>query len=47
MIENVHLNVKNQKQYVETIKQKIEKNVMIEMIIEQQIAKITVQQNVK
>jgi hypothetical protein len=47
MIENVHLNVKKQKQYVETIKQKIEKNVMIEIIIEQQIAKITVQQNVK
>jgi hypothetical protein len=43
MIENVHLNVKKQNQYVEIIKQKIEKHVMIDEIIEQPTAKITAQ----
>ena len=47
MIENVLLNAKKQKLYVETTKQNEMKNVMIEQIIEHQIVNIIVVRNVQ
>jgi hypothetical protein len=46
-IENAHLNVKKQKQYVETIKENEMKNVMTEKITELQIARTNAQTDVQ